>query len=416
MVLSPALLGTMMTPAGVDFLGSAETPAEVLHAHSHAGSRSVSPSEPGLSSDPSSHDDGGSGGQSAQTALLLKTIQDQGAMLSRLALLLPPAAPPGPSTSSPSPRPHTGTPVVDLLKAVRKMDPRSEYPNYLPASWDARIHYKIHDGIRAAMPKKFSDMAKELASHRSANPWTISLVHTTPSGLLALADNDAKAANMKATRALEHGTPNTGPSATPLTDAAARMPSATWDKTKLTEYVLASVSHTLMLHTCVNPEFTAPALVMLQHVLTVAHGEHPGDWPQAVRVVDGEMKNLADPGLWTQQRAVFTADARRLTMDADKKGGAGPALDAQAQPNLVAPRLPSNLACYNWNHNRKCAGGDGGICLFTHKCTTCGGNHQVSHCPDRTDRDRPDRQRQYNNHRDGGGYRQGNGQDRHDRR
>ena len=413
-----------MVPAGGDNLGSAEAPAVDPPVHSHAGSRSVSPSEPDQSTDPSSRDGCRSGSQGVPTALLLKTIQDQETMLKRMALLIPSTGPSGATRPSPTPKPLHGMHVVDLLKAVRETDPRSDYPNYLPASWDARTHYKIQDGIRAAMPKKFADIAKETATHRSANPWTINLVHTTPSGLLALADNDAKAANMKAARALDHGTPNTGPSATPLTDAAARMPSAIWDKTKLAEYALAFVSHTLMTHTMVNPEFTAPALVMLQHVLTIAHGEHPGDWPQAVRVIDTEMKNLADPSLWSQQRATFTADARRLTMDAEKKGGAAAVQDIQAQVLPLAPRPPSNLACYNWNHNKKCAGGDGSTCLFTHKCTTCGGNHQVSHCPDRADRDRPDRQRQYNNrdnggqynNRDNGGYRHGYGQERHDRR
>ena len=94
-----------------------------------------------------------------------------------------------------------------------------------------------------------------------------------------------KAQNTKASRALEHGVTVSGPSATPLMDASARLAAPLWDKSKLIDYILVTLNHTLMLHTLVNPAFTAPSLVALHQVVTIAHGEHPSDWPHGVRVL-----------------------------------------------------------------------------------------------------------------------------------
>ena len=42
-------------------------------------------------------------------------------------------------------------------------------------------------------------------------------------------------------------------------DASARLAVPLWDKTKLIDYILVWLYHTLMLHTLVNPAFTAPS-------------------------------------------------------------------------------------------------------------------------------------------------------------
>ena len=364
-------------------------------------SRSPTPSD-ATGETPSSVASGDNTGaaQGDKTAFLLNSVQAQAAMIERMVKLMPlQLAKPGVYPADPP-----VAPVVDPMAILRAADPRSEYPHYMPTPWDIRTHYRIQDGIRAALPKKLVDVAKEYAAHRSANPWFVNLAHTTPTGFLALQENDAKFQNTKEANARDRGVTAAGPSASPLMDASARTAVPLWEKAKLVDYVQASLNHTLMLHTLVNPAFTAPSLVALLQIINIAHGEHPSDWPHGVRILDGEMKNPTDPSLWISQQATNAASARRLGMDAEKvaKDGAQAAVFRAAPegPALPPPPRPVPAAitcCYNWNHGMKCA--DGANCQYLHRCTACGENHALDRCRRRDHRD--------DNRRDGNRYRHG---------
>ena len=99
-------------------------------------------------------------------------------------------------------------------------------------------------------------------------------MHTTPGGLLNLVENDARTFSQKVALATGKGYVIPGPSATPLLDAAARLPVALWHKDKLADFLLAAVNYMLMLHSLVNPAFVAPLLV-IQHSLFVSTNNPP---------------------------------------------------------------------------------------------------------------------------------------------
>ena len=159
-------------------------------------------------------------------------------------------------------------------------------PHRFATPWPPRIDEKITDAVNEMLPKALRLIASELGrSAKSTNP-LINLSHTTPAGMLALHDNDQRFSHTKASKALENGTPVPGLSATPILDAARRLVPGLWDANKLAEYSLAAVDYTLMLASLVNPAFVVPNLVMLHHVMSIANGEHPTDWPHMVRFLE----------------------------------------------------------------------------------------------------------------------------------
>jgi hypothetical protein len=168
-----------------------------------------------------------------------------------------------------------------------------------------------------------------------------------------------------------------------------------------------------MLTTLVNPALAAPLLVMLRHTLSIASGEHPTDWPHAVRFLETEMQNAIDPSGWPQLLETLTPDIRRAGLDAKQpKVPAVPAPDPvhaiahQPQPQFqdYAPaatpkpqRGARDQACKNWNRGLKCALDPDGFCGFVHRCTFCSGTHQAIRCQqrpnDRGNEDHQDRNR-----------------------
>ena len=87
----------------------------------------------------------------------------------------------------------------------------------------------------------------------------------------------------------------------------------------MAEYALAAVDYSLMLTTLVNPTLAVPLLVMLHYTLTIASGEHPSDWPHAVRFLETEMQNPIDPSGWPQLLETLAPDIRRAGLDAKQQ-------------------------------------------------------------------------------------------------
>ena len=192
--------------------------------------------------------------------------------------------------------------------------------------------------------------------------------------------------------------------------AARRTAPSQWDPTKLAEYALSAVDYALMLSTLVNPALAAPFIVMLRHTLSIASGEHPSDWPHAVRFLETEMQNATDPSGWPQLLETLAPDIRRAGLDAKppKQPIAAPVFDPvhvaahppQAQDYSTAQKPQRALRtqlCKNWNRGVKCSLDNDGRCNFTHRCSYCGDTHSADGCPqrphDRTHEDHQDRRR-----------------------
>ena len=310
---------------------------------------------------------------------------------------------------------HTVPPApVPLVAPTRAPAPIGSLPYHFGTPWDERTQGKNIDGVRKIIPKIGHTIGLELSlSDTHTSPY-INMSLVTSSGTLALRNNDLTYANLKLSKSVEKGQAPTGPSITPMLAAARRITPVQWDSNKLAEYALATVDYSLMLTTLVNPALAVPLLVMLRHTLSIASGEHPMDWPHAVRFLETEMQNATDPSGWPQLLENLAPDIRRAGLDAKQpKATAAPAPDPvhavahhpQPQPfqdyaPAVAPKLqraPRTQLCKNWNRGTKCALDADGRCAFTHRCSFCGSEHSADRCPqrphDRGHEDHQDRNR-----------------------
>ena len=101
------------------------------------------------------------------------------------------------------------------------------------------------DAVSVLIPSQLRELAENLKNAKKTNALCVSLMHTTPGGLLNLVENDARTFNQKVTLATDKGYVIPGPSATPLLDAAARLPVALWHKDKLADFLLAADSNVI---------------------------------------------------------------------------------------------------------------------------------------------------------------------------
>ena len=197
------------------------------------------------------------------TAQLFKIIQEQNAMVTDLQKAVKMAAvKPAPETkvrvdSRPG---NTSTPL--------------HRPHEIATPWSTHIEAKFLDAVSVLIPSQMRELAENLKNANKTNALCVSLMHTTPGGLLNLVENDARTFSQKVALATDKGYVIPGPSATPLLDAAARLPVALWHKDKLADFLLAAVNYMLMLHSLVNPAFVAPLLV-IQHSLFVSTNNPP---------------------------------------------------------------------------------------------------------------------------------------------
>ena len=311
---------------------------------------------------------------------------------------------------------------VPPVTSLRSPAPIGSLPYHFSTPWDERSQGKFIDGARKLIPKIGHTIGLELSlSDAHTSPY-LNMALVTSSGALALKNNDLTYANLKLSKSAEKGQAPTGPSITPMLAAARRTAPVLWDATKLAEYALAAVDYALMLNTLVNPVLTGPFLVMLRHTLSVASGEHPLDWPHAVRFFETEMQNAIDPSAWPQLLETLAPDIRRAGLDAKQpKVTSAPAPDpvpavarhpqpqfqdyapaAAPKPQLRTP-LRAQL-CKNWNRGNKCVLDAEGFCAFTHRCIHCTGDHSGERCPQRP-QDRGNEDYHHDRNRD----------DRHDR-
>ena len=328
------------------------------------------------------------------TAQLFKIIQEQNAMVSELqkAVKMVSAKPTPESKVRGDTRP--GSTISPLHR-----------PHEIATPWSAHVEAKFLDAVSALIPSQMRELAENLKNANKTNALCVSLMHTTPGGLLNLVENDARTFSQKVALATDKGYVIPGPSATPLLDAAARLPVALWHKDKLADFLLAAVNYMLMLHSLVNPAFVAPLLVMVQLILSVYLGDHRDDWVHAVRVLEGVMKkDASDPSIWADQSSTYLAAIRRVGNDAskgEKPSGTPDAAARGAQDGGQAiPRLPpANPRCGNWNRGIRCA--DGVRCRYLHRCSICDReDHPASHCRGKGDQGKRDDPRDDRRERD----------------
>ena len=269
-------------------------------------------------------------------------------------------------------------------------------PHEIATPWNSRIEAKFMDAVSVLIPSQLRELAENLKNAKKTNALCVSLMHTTPGGLLNLVENDARTFNQRVNLATDKGYVIPGPSATPLLDAAARLPVTLWHKDKLADFLLAAVNYMLMLHSLVNPDFVAPLLVMVQIILSVYLGDHRDDWIHAVRFLEGVMKkDASDPSIWADQTPTYLTAIRRVGNDAAKgeKASGTPDAAARVAPDgghQAATRLPPPTPrCVNWNRGIRCANGD--ACSYIHRCSICDRNdHPASHCRGKGDQGKRD--------------------------
>ena len=150
------------------------------------------------SSSPSRSDDGSTpaGGPPLTPAELYRIIQDQSTVIADMqdsikALSVPTT----PEVKKPSSK--SGGRVSAGIATRR--------PHEIATPWDARTEAKFIDAANALIPSQMRELAENLKNAGIANALCVSLAHTTPSGLLGLSENDARAHSVKVTTAKDKG-------------------------------------------------------------------------------------------------------------------------------------------------------------------------------------------------------------------
>jgi hypothetical protein len=253
----------------------------------------------------------------------------------------------------------------------------------------------------------FCNLAGQSANAGQLSPF-VTAAYTTENGFRKLKDQSSKHRALTQSR-IDNG--EIGPSTLgvsppfPLVAALARVPTLTWKKDELPEYLGAVLRQCLsaILHN--NAGFAIPSLlqtIQLLKVVELDSAQGHCSWPFLVPIFEQLAKDsihrpsiLASPLTTQIQEAKHAFNLSIKHPAAKERASTPPVATPHTLERAVSPptrdrgsdqrprvaftthHRPNPPPCGNWNHDQPCSSPN---CGFAHICSSCKGNHRVISC------------------------------------
>ena len=282
-----------------------------------------------------------------------------------------------------------------------------EFPMAIPCSdeeWTRFIEAaKLYLGV------DFCNLASQSAHAGQLSPF-VTAAYTTENGFRKLKDQSAKHRALTQSRIDngEIGVSTLGVTPPfPLVAALARVPSLTWKKDELPEFLGAVLRQCLsaILHN--NAGFAIPSLlqtIQLLKVVELDSAQGHCSWPFLVPIFEQLAKDsIHRPSIWASPLTTQIQEAKHafnlsIKHPAAKERASSPLTSTPRVPDrVVSPPPPRDRVvdqrpraaftthhrpnpppcCGNWNHDQPCSSPN---CGFLHICSSCKGNHRVISC------------------------------------